>query len=244
MSTTSWIIIFLCLFVFSVIAYNYKSLKAYFAKMFKPSKTKKEKNKKAKKSNDAKVKPTENQIRPILKPPSNDEEKLKNDNKQSKVEEPKALDYKFTPTVSTKKDAKDMMSIKTDLDKEFEEIRKYLDLPKPIGQASKRSDDFVKGVGRAGSKAREGDFPFNSRIAVDETASLNEFNKPILNKSQPKNYFEEELKARNAYNKSTKVSALENKIVIAGEEIDLNKLPLNIKRLLVSDILARKNYDD
>lgn len=280
MSTTGWIIFFVCLFAFSLILYNFKKIKAYFSKIFKSSGKKKSNKKKDKESKDSsKVKANTGQIRPILRPP---EEKKTEDKKEDKQESKKEsvensapiqkpLEYKLDSSPAKAKEAKELMKLKTDLDKEFEDIRKYLNLPEPIniknvnkvpgvqtessknvqskssptGYLGSSSNDFVKGVGRAGSSANEGKFPYNSRSSFNSSETKLDNIEVSVEKDDTQLNFNsnKSFKKPMPYSYAQK-KHIENKVTIDGEEIDLNKLPLNIKKLLISDILSRKNYDD
>lgn len=287
MSTTSWIIFFICLFVFSLVLYKWKEIKAYFAKLFKSSNKKEKKSSKNKdkgeNKNSSKLKSTEKQTRPVLKPPEEKKGEIKKeevkDNSKNTVNEVKPIDYKLSTGTTKKTNTKELLNLKDDLDKEFEDIRKYLNMPEPInikdaavkkvsgnqvaspfsnnesfktsvGSFSPYSaNNFVKGVGRAGSTASDGKFPFNSRSGSNlnkntfksvEIGSKN--NLPVSNFKPDLNY--KNISQDLPYYNTKLNKNVENKVTIDGEEIDLNKLPLNIKRLIVSNILARKNYDD
>lgn len=291
MSTTSWIIFFVCLFVFALILYKWKNIKAYFSKLFKSSNKGEKKKKSSKKDgengkgNTSKLKSSEKQTRPILKPP--EESKAENKKEENKVNngnviDVKPIEYKLSSTPAKKQDTKELLNLKNDLDKEFEDIRKYLNMPEPINLKTSgvkkvpgnqvaspfdnndnfkanvgnfnpySANSFVKGVGRAGSTASEGKFPYNSRSASRENISKNTYNSANIpsNKSLPVSNFKPTVDIKNINqdlpysNAKLNKTSVENKVVIDGEELDLNKLPLNIKRLIVSNILARKNYDD
>ncbi|MBQ3047716.1 MAG: hypothetical protein IJD48_01730 [Clostridia bacterium] len=258
MDTTLWIIIFSCLFVFSLIAYNFKKIKSFFSKLFKSSNNKKTKssNKKSAKSKAIKLKATENQIRPLLKAPEEKPTNTKDKEEKTKVEEQKAMDYKFKPVSPVKEEKKNLDDLKLELDKEFEEIRKYLDFPK----SNNIKDVYSKRINpnlniNAKQNINSNTFLNNSNkqgFYDAETQSLDTMmdiekkmrnnRKPALLNS-PKSEYENELRKRSIYHKDSSLKTLENKVMIDGEEIDLNKLPLNIKKLLISNILSKKNYD-
>lgn len=165
MNITLIIIIFLIMFTASLILLNLNKIKEYFAK-FKKSKKKKSgkgKGKKDKNGKNVKLQKSPTQTRPVVKPPEekkpeDKEEQNKDDNNTDKTSEYKnpikpVMSTPVTPTTNTlnnpysafegsKFNKTPTNTLKDDLDKEFDEIRRYINnspTSQPVKQAPRPS---------------------------------------------------------------------------------------------------------
>lgn len=233
------LLITICLLVFinCLILLNFKKIKAFFIKL---SSNKKPKKAKVDKNEKVHFKPIESQFRPILKPP--EEKKLLTEPKKEakpevkpevkkeavKIEttnnnigffQPQAVRLNQTvPSISNQFTTGKTRTFKTkeELDKEFEDIKNFLDLPTTN---TKKSSTNMFNLTPT----------FTQPKPVTTYGSFmpkREVKQPTQNYSS---YINNEVK--------------ENIVTIDGDEIDLNKLPLKLRKLLVSGILSRINYD-
>ena len=237
------LLIVICLLVFftSLILLNFGKIKNFFVGLTLKHKSKKEGNKLRK------VKVNENQFRPILKPPEakllNEPKEVKengnNYDNNNKVNEKtlfnnntsgKTPKFSDLNTITLDKDNLGVSSRyktnnnepkfknKEELDKEFDEIRKFLDLP------TKKTDQ---------SKNFNGDRPFVTNLENVSFVKNNNGIKLDSNKDFAQNV--------NPYFKYN--SEEENIVKVDGDEIDLNKLPPKLRKFLIANIFERKSFD-
>ena len=233
MPYTTLIIVSLIVFLFCLAMLNFSKIKLFFLSLKYNKKPKKKKEKEK-----IKVKPTENQIRPVLKPP--EERKLLNNTQiEGKKQETSVMkkEENFEPNtqknVSLTQDnllnfpsryttnSNRKFKTKEELDKEFEEIRNFLDLPNVNNK--KVNSTTNKTIAMPRVTLNEPSF-----IKQNENAIKFDENKNFLGNTKPYDNGNNEEK---------------NIIKIDGDEIDLNKLPINLRKLLILDVLSRKNFD-
>ena len=227
-------LIVVCLFVFicCLVLLNFSKIKAFFLK-FNFNNKKSNKNKKEKK--ERKLKPSENQIRPILKPPEevkmlNEPKKEENFNKkiESKQKTNKEINF-ITPdsinlntgtsiNLSTKFTPTKNQNFKSkeELDKEFEDIKNFINIP--VKDINTSTDANVKF-----SKAESND------VSVFKEENKVKFNLDNNLKQKNETFYP--------------VDNYRNIIDVDGDEIDLNKLPLSLRKLLIANVLGRKDFN-
>lgn len=242
-----YIILFSLIFLVSILLLNLPKIILFFK-----NRTRKRKNRKLKKQKENSrviYKSSQAQLRPVVKPPEiKYEEKNKDENKEVEIEEEiDDFDEKsaktgvvnidkniegevFDPSQIRLLNKPDRAKAISDLDKEFEEIRKFLEIPNEKSSTpAKKFSDFVVNPNKGKRTKNYDEIDYNDYIMGNEKSTSG--NKKAVNKD-------------NSFIQKSKTGNNHSFVEIDGEKIDLNKLPTNLKKILISNVLSRKNFDD
>ncbi len=240
-----YIILFSVIFASSVFLLCLPKIVLFFKNKIKKNKSKKQKKQK---ENDRVIyKSSQTQLRPVVKPPQIKFEEKKEDNEPTIEEEIEDIDNKLSSTTPIKIN-KDIESdfvapnsirlvenpnrakAMSDLDKEFEEIRKFLEIPsEKEAKPARKFSDFVVQPAANKNKKNYDEIDYDDYIMGGEKPTFS--NKNTISKDN------------NIKQKSKSVNT-QSFVEVDGEKVDLNKLPTNLKKILISNVLSRKNFDD
>ena len=241
------------LLVLSLIIFKWQDIKKFFKSHF----YKKDSEKKSKKrgENGGKLKPSETQFRPIVKPPEDKSEKKNLDqiDMNYKPEVDKLKDFsKLTKSSKNSLDAQEeRLRQKKMLDAEFEDVKKFLsmgDYPNHKNSSSffdnaRKSNATFDNAKSVASLNSEREFLKNNKKGSSFDSSPNEIE--FLTKKGKEELEANKQKFESIENYQGAISRNIDRSNLTGDnDIDLSLLPPRLKNFVLSAILARKNFDD